>query len=63
MKHSYLEAIVKTIENLISHAVQLYEQEPGKSFYSARLGVYIQHWVKWVRGGLEELAKRYVTKV
>ncbi len=32
--------------------IRLYEQEPGEPFGSARLGLYVQRWVRWTRACL-----------
>jgi hypothetical protein len=42
----------KTIENFVSRAIRLYEQEPGEAIASARLGLYVQRWVSWTRAGI-----------
>jgi hypothetical protein len=42
----------KTVENFISRAIRLYEQEPGEDFASSRLGLYVQRWFRWVVAGL-----------
>ena len=47
-----LSVAKKTVDNFLSRAIRLYEQEPGEAIASARLGVYVQRWVRWVRGGL-----------
>jgi hypothetical protein len=41
----------KTLANFVARVHQLYEQEPGEGG-SARLGDYVQRWVRWVRAGL-----------
>jgi len=38
----------KTVENFISRAIRLYEQELGEPFNSTRLGAYVQRWVRCV---------------
>jgi RNA-directed DNA polymerase len=43
----------KTVERFVERAIRLYEQEPGKSFDSSRLGTYVQRWTRWARAGLE----------
>ncbi len=42
----------KTVENFVAHAIRLYEQEPGEACASARLGLYVERWVRWARAGL-----------
>jgi len=46
----------KTIERYVERAIRLYEQEPGAAFASTRLGLYVQHWIRWARSGLEHFA-------
>src|SRR5207245_7585479 len=41
-----------TMDNFVARALRLYEQEPGEPFASARLGAYVQRWVRWVRAGV-----------
>ncbi len=41
-----------TIEQFIERAIRLYEQEPGETYASARLGLYVRRWIRWVRAGL-----------
>ncbi len=38
----------KTVENFISRATRLYEQEPEGGLTSHRLGVYVKRWVRWL---------------
>ena len=38
----------KTIEHFVARAIRLYEQEPGEALPSARLGLYVQRWVRWI---------------
>ena len=48
-----LEVARKTVERFVARARQLYEQEPGEPIASARLGAYVQRWVRWAGvGGL-----------
>ncbi len=47
-----LSVAKKTFENFVARAIRLYEQEPGEAFASARLGLYVRRWVRWVRAGL-----------
>ncbi len=42
----------KTIENFISRAIRLYEQEPGEPYGSYRLGLYVKLWCRWVHSGI-----------
>ncbi len=44
----------KTIEQFVARAIRFYEQEPGEAFASARLGLYVRRWVRWVQAGLPE---------
>ena len=46
----------KTIERYVERAIRLYGQEPGAAFASTRLGLYVQHWIRWARSGLEHFA-------
>ncbi len=39
----------RTVENFISRAIRLYEQEPREPYGSYRLGLYVRRWVMWVR--------------
>ena len=41
----------KTVQRFIERACRLYEQEPGEPLRSARLGAYVQRWLRWVRAG------------
>ena len=41
-----------TVENFLSRAIRLYEQESREAIASARLGLYVQRWSRWVIGGL-----------
>lgn len=36
----------KTRENFVRLSIRLYEQEPGEAFAAARLGLYVQRWVR-----------------
>jgi RNA-directed DNA polymerase len=40
-----------TVERFVARALQLYEQEPGETCASSRLGTYVQRWCRWVRAG------------
>lgn len=42
----------KTVERFVARAIQLYEQEPGETCASSRLGTYVQRWCRWVRAGM-----------
>jgi len=37
----------KTLNNFVERATRLYEQGPGEPCGSARLGEYVQRWVRW----------------
>ncbi len=47
-----LGVAAKTIENFVARAIRLYEQEPGEACASARLGLYVERWVRWTWAGL-----------
>ncbi len=47
-----LSVAANTIENFVARAIRLYEQEPGEACASARLGLYVERWVRWTRAGL-----------
>jgi len=42
----------KTVENFISRAIRLYEQEPEEPHDRSRLGLYVNQWCRWVQSGL-----------
>ena len=42
----------KTVENFVTRAIRLDEQEPGEAEASARLGSYVRRWVGWTGAGL-----------
>lgn len=44
----------KTIDNFISKALRLYEQEPVQTRLE-RLGEYTKRWVRWTTSGLQSL--------
>ena len=46
----------KTVEWFVECAIRLYEQEPGETCVFARLGLYVQHWIRWARSMLEHFA-------
>ncbi len=48
----------KTVENFVARAIRLYEQEPGEACTSARLGSYVQRWLRWTTGGLRTNTRR-----
>jgi len=48
----YLTVATKTLKQFLERARQLYEQEPGKTAASSRLGVYVKRWVRWLHAGL-----------
>jgi RNA-directed DNA polymerase len=41
-----------TVERFVERATRLYEQGPGEPAGSARLGMYVRRWVRWLRAGL-----------
>ncbi len=47
-----LSVAAKTVANFVSRMRLLYEREPGAVSATSRLGVYVRHWWRWVRGGL-----------
>ena len=47
-----LSVAQKTMEQFVARAIRLYEQEPGEALASARLGLYVKRWVRWVSTGL-----------
>ncbi len=47
-----LSVAAKTIENIVARAIRLYEQEPGEACASARLGLYVERWVRWAGAGM-----------
>ena len=49
--HEGLSLADKTIENFLSHAVRLYEQEQKGPFGPPLLGLYVRRWCKWARSG------------
>ncbi len=49
-----LSVAEKSTENFVERAIRLYEQEPGEACASARLGLYVERWVRWVQVGLPE---------
>jgi len=52
----------KTVENFISRATRLYEQQPGEFFDSPRLGLYVKRWLEWARTGVGGLTVLNSTK-
>ena len=50
----------KTIENFLSRATRLYEQESGEPLNSTRLGFYVKRWLRWVRAGLPKARRSCV---
>jgi hypothetical protein len=52
-----LRVATKTGANFMARVLQLYEPEPGTSV-SARLGVYVRRWVRWVTAGVLAAAQR-----
>lgn len=49
-----LSVAKKTIEHILARATRLYGQEPAEVFASARLGLYVLHWVKWAGAAMTE---------
>jgi len=47
-----LRVATKTLENFVARAYQLYEHERKEPTGSSTLGVYVQRWIRWVRGGI-----------
>ncbi len=47
-----LTVAAKTIERFVAHAIRLYEREPGEACASARLGSYVQRWIRWAGAGV-----------
>ncbi len=47
-----LSVAQKTVEQFVERAIRLYEQEPREALASARLGSYVQRWVRWAGAGL-----------
>ena len=43
----------ETLDNFAARAIRLYEQEPGESLGSSRLGEYVQRWFRWVGAGFD----------
>jgi len=50
-----MAGICTLVENAELHVIRLYEQEPGESFDSARLGLYVQRWVRCTWAGIGDL--------
>ena len=55
LKPDSLTVSEKTFDRFIERIVWLYEQEPGEPFGSSRLGLYVKHWLRWVRACLGAL--------
>jgi len=50
----------KTIDNFLSKALRLYEQEPVQTRLE-RLGEYTKRWVRWTTSGLvDKMEKRMI---
>ena len=47
----------QTFDRFLTRMGQLYEQEPENPEISSRIGVYVRHWLTWLRSGLP-LVKR-----
>jgi hypothetical protein len=41
-----------TVSKFVERATRLYEQGPVEPEGSARLGMYVRRWARWVRSGL-----------
>ena len=52
---SRLTVASKTLKQFVERAHQLYEQEPGQTTTSPRLGVYVKRWVQWVHAGVRTI--------
>jgi RNA-directed DNA polymerase len=46
-----------TVNKFAARATRLYEQETGKPEGFPLLGLYVQRWVRWVKGGLKTCKK------
>jgi len=46
------------IHSFLARAIRLYEQEPEEACASARLGSYVQLWLRWTWGGLRTTTRR-----
>ncbi len=44
----------KTVDNFVTRAIRLYEQDRREPFGSARFGAYVRRWVRWTEAGLAE---------
>ncbi len=55
-----LSVAKKTVQNFVARAIRLYEQDPGEALASARLGLYVRRWVRWVTGGGSNRHRRAV---
>ncbi len=56
-----LSVAQKTFENFVARAIRLYEQELGEPVGSARLGLYVERWVRWTGAGLPEVRNALTT--
>ena len=52
----------KTIDNFISKALRLYEQEPVQTRLE-RLGEYTKRWVRWTTSGLHGRGISYLVSI
>ena len=46
-----------TMENYLTRATRLYEQERENPQSFSRLGLYVRHWVRWAESGLRAYKK------
>ena len=52
---------LKTVEKFIERAIRLYEQEPGEACASARLGLYVQRWLRQAGAGVPRATSACIT--
>ncbi|MDB9504547.1 hypothetical protein PN441_15830 [Spirulina major CS-329] len=45
----------KTIDRMVAKVDQLHEQGAD----DVRVGAYLRHWLSWVKGGLDAIAKNF----
>ena len=58
-----LSVAQKTMEQFVARAIRLYEQGPGEADACARLGLYVQRWVRWASAGLSERSMKQKVRV
>ena len=51
----------KTIEQFITRAIRLYEQESEEADVSARIELYVRRWVRWGGAGLGFTPGRHIS--